>query len=236
MSSFMTGLQDVINMWLRTYSGVKYQDQYMHRRAAQHAAVAAAADGGNLAPSLPAICISRTLFPRGPGIIPDIEDQVDAPKDASDQVHNRFLPFFFAYVTRPKCVQHVWRYNLKFVDQDLLASWDRMHVQGNPPVPLFSGLTAVVKALASKMLIHVLENRRQQWAVSGLPSAFAKTAPLTFDQPDVAMEPFTNAGMGGVKAYNSSGLDVNEREDRVQGEPVGIDGVADDAWDGANSW
>ncbi|KAF8451391.1 hypothetical protein BGX38DRAFT_1183101 [Terfezia claveryi] len=209
LASFMTGLREVIELWLSTFSGVKYQDQYRHQRRSQLNQVRMATAAGNLAPNLPPICII---------------------------VHNRFLPFFLAFVGRPKCVRHVWRYNLQFVHEDLLESWDRDNVEGNPPVPLFAGLTMVVKKLAPKMLIHVLENRRQQWATSGLHNELATTTDLTMDKPEVAMEPFANAGMGGVRANYFPDLDMDERSDRVRGQPVGVDGAADAAWDGALSW
>ncbi|RPB18303.1 hypothetical protein L211DRAFT_124630 [Terfezia boudieri ATCC MYA-4762] len=86
------------------------------------------------------------------------------------------------------------------------------------------------------MLIHVLENRRQQWAASGLPNAFALTSVMTMNDPEVAMEPFANAGMAGVRANNFPELDIDEWANRVHGKPVGIDGAADAAWDGAVSW
>ncbi|KAF8434019.1 hypothetical protein BGX38DRAFT_1221143 [Terfezia claveryi] len=151
-------------------------------------------------------------------------EQFELPVDAGDRVHNWFLPFFLAFVRRPKCVRHVWRYNLQFMHEDLLESWDWDNVEGNPPVPLFAGLTMVVKKLAPKMLIHILENRRQQWATSGLHNELATTTDLTMDKPEVAMEPFANVGMGGVRANYFPNLDIDEY------------GVADAAWDGALSW
>jgi hypothetical protein len=255
MSSFMTGLREVINLWLYTYSGVRYQDQYMHRRQTQRAQVAAALgalgalSAGNLAPNLPPICIKKTKFPRGPGIVPDRparsanannnaanDNPVDQTPVDQTPVNNRFLPFFLAFVTRPKCVRHVWRYNLQFVSDDILGTWNKDHVEGDPAVPLFQGLTTVVCKMAPKMLIHVLENRRQQWAVSGLPNAFARTSACTMSHPDVPMEAFAPAGMGGVRANIFPELAVDEDEDRVIGEPRGLDGAPDPEWDGALCW
>ncbi|RPB18302.1 hypothetical protein L211DRAFT_124634 [Terfezia boudieri ATCC MYA-4762] len=74
MSSFMTGLKEVIELWLRTFSGVKYQDQYIYHRGVQRQQVRTAIAAGNLAPNLPPICIAETLMPRGPGIVLDIAD------------------------------------------------------------------------------------------------------------------------------------------------------------------
>jgi len=37
-----------------------------------------------------------------------------------------------------------------------------------PNVPLFQGLTKVVKEVAPRMIIRVLEERKQKWAESGL--------------------------------------------------------------------
>ncbi|KAF8441126.1 hypothetical protein BGX38DRAFT_1204931 [Terfezia claveryi] len=184
LASFMTGLQEVIELWLCTYCGVKYQDQM-------------ATAAGNLAPNLPPICIMSTLLLRGPGEVPDEEDQFEPPVDARDRVHNRFLPFFLAFVGRLKCVKY-----------NLLESWDRDNVEGNPPVPLFASLTMVVKKLALRMLIY----------------------------PEVAIEPFANAGIGGGRANYFLDLDMDERSDQVYGQPVGVDGAADAAWDGALSW
>ncbi|KAF8433300.1 hypothetical protein BGX38DRAFT_1223200 [Terfezia claveryi] len=197
LASFMTGLREVIELWLRTYSSVKYQDQYRHQRGSQLDQVRMATAAGNLAPNLPPICIMSTFLLRGPREVPDEEDQFEPPIDAGNRVHNQFLPFFLAFVGRPKCVKH-----------DLLESWDRDNVEGNPPVPLFAGLTMVVKKLAPKMLIH----------------------------PEVAMEPFANGGMGGVRANYFPDLDMDERSDRVCGQPVEVDGAADAAWDRALSW
>ena len=49
-----------------------------------------------------------------------------------------------------------------------------MHVEGDAISPLFSGLTSMAIGMALKMLIHGLENRRQQWAVSDLPNALVQ--------------------------------------------------------------
>jgi len=49
-----------------------------------------------------------------------------------------------------------------------LATWDSKNVEGNLAVPLFGGLKAVVKALASKMPIHALETG----ANNGQPVAY----------------------------------------------------------------
>ncbi|KAF8441825.1 hypothetical protein BGX38DRAFT_1203680 [Terfezia claveryi] len=225
LASFMTGLREVIELWLSTFSGVKYQDQYRHQRRSQLDQVRMATAAGNLAPNLLPICIMSTFLLRGPGEVSDEEDQFEPPVDAGDRVHNRFLPFFLAF-----------RYNLQFVHEDILESWDQDNMEGNPPVPLFAGLTMVVKKLAPKMLIYVLENCRQQWATSGLHNELATTTDLTMDKPEAAIEPFANTGMGGVRANYFSDLDMDERSDRVCGQPVRVDGAADAAWDGALSW
>ncbi|KAF8433849.1 hypothetical protein BGX38DRAFT_1221702 [Terfezia claveryi] len=164
---------------------------------------------GNLAPNLPPICIMSTLLLRGTGEVPDEEDQFELPVDAGDRVHNRFLPFFLAF-----------RYNL----------------QRESTSPTICRLTMVVKKLATKMLIHVLENHRQQWATSGLYNELATTIDLIMDKPEVTMEPFANTGMGGVRANYFPDLDMDEHSDRVRSQPVGVDRAAHAAWDGALSW
>ncbi|KAF8457019.1 hypothetical protein BGX38DRAFT_1161604 [Terfezia claveryi] len=205
LASFMTGLREVIELWLRTFSGIKYQDQYRHQQGSQLDQVRMATAAGNLAPNLLPICIMSTLLLRSPGEIRDEEDQFETPMDAGDRVHNWFLLFFLAF-----------RYNLLFVYKDLLESWDRGNVEENPPVPLFAGLTI--------------------WATSGLHNELATTTDLTMDKPEVAMKPFTNAGMGGVRANYFPDLDMDERSDRVHGQLVGVDGATNAAWDRALSW
>src|SRR5437868_104658 len=75
---------------------------------------------------------------------------------------NRYLPFFQAFVTRPACVKHAWKYNLEFIDEELREGWNAENPAGDPAVPLFEGLAAVGRDLAATMLVHILQQRRQR--------------------------------------------------------------------------
>jgi len=131
-------------------------------------------------PRPPNINIAMTQFHREPGRVPNCMHQalgipdptyndatVPAPEADEEEsegpllVLNGYLPFFNACVQRPVCVKHAWRYNLEFVDESLRETWNAANPTGNPPVPLFEGLTEVVADLAPAMLMHVLQQQRQ---------------------------------------------------------------------------
>jgi hypothetical protein len=264
--NFFLGLADVVTSWLdATNSGQLFRQQYTTRRRRHDRALAQAVANNTARPTLE-INIAKTRFPRGPGRVPNAEDQergiVDhgpnpppAPADNQDNNQdnnregtaspqndrprlylNRFLPFFNDYVTRPKCVKHCWKYNLEFVDEEIRNKWDVDHKYGDPEVPLFEGLTRVVEDIAPIMLIHVLQQRRQRWAESGLINLFAHTTRHTMNTPSVNMELFINAGMAGVRANRWNDLVVDEREDRIPGTTRDADMDPDPTWDAGLSW
>jgi len=110
---------------------------------------------------------------------------------------NRYMPFFYAFVTRPACVKHVLKYNLEFVPEDIRDSWDPTQPFGSPDVPLFRGLAEVIKEVAPRIIIHVLEDRKQKWAESRLISLFANTTRHTIGAPNITMDRYINPGIGG---------------------------------------
>jgi len=174
--NFLQGLADIINVWLSdTISGQYYRLQYSNRRRIYDQAVAQAMHRHELPPRTPNISIATTRFHRGPSRVPNRMHQAlgipdptynnaAAPAPGADEEENerpllflnRYLPFFNAFVRRPVCVKHAWRYNLEFVDESLRKTWNAANPTGNPPVPLFEGLTKVVADLAPAMLTHVL--------------------------------------------------------------------------------
>ena len=64
--------------------------------------------------------------------------------------------------------KHVWKYNLEFLYPRRFAMVGMPTISLEPNVPLFQGLTKVVKEVAPRMIIRVLEERKQKWAESGL--------------------------------------------------------------------
>ena len=72
--------------------------------------------------------------------------------------------------------------------EDVRDSWDPTHPFGSPNVPLFRGLAEVIKEVASRMIIHVLEDRKQKCVESGLISLFANTIRHTMGAPNITME------------------------------------------------
>ena len=70
LSNFMTGLRDVIVCWFRTNSGIKYQEMYAARRAAQGRATTTYIAAGLLPPDQPEIMINTTRFQSHPPIMP----------------------------------------------------------------------------------------------------------------------------------------------------------------------
>jgi len=149
---------------------------------------------------------------------------------------NRYLQFFYAFVTRPACVKQVWKYNLEFVPDDVWDSWDPNHPFGGPDLPLFRGLAEVIKEVAPRMIIHVLEDRKQKWAESGLISLFANTIRHTMGAINITMERYINPGMGGVRANHWNDLAIEEEHDTVRGEPVDIPNRRDPLFNYEESW
>ena len=241
----MLGLAEVVTLWLDgTESGANYRAQYIRRRRRQATARQDARTNNNyIAPEDPPICIATTRFPRDSGKIPNPAQQrpgVAGPPGGPADVllHlNRYLPFFLAFVRRPRYVKHIWRYNLQFVSEALRDMWNSQAEDGHPPVPLFAALRHVVEVIAPKMLIHVLENRRQQWQVSLLGDAFAKTMKITMNVANVDMEPLNAAGIGGVRANNWDELEL-EDDDAVLGDAIDldVDRAHDAAWRAGISW
>ena len=204
MSNFMSGLAEVVTLWLDgTESGANYRAQYVRRRRRQATARQDARTNNQyIAPDDPPICIASTRYPRGSGEIPNpalqrpgVAGPPGGPADALLHL-NRYLPFFLACVRRPRYVKHIWRYNLQFVSEVLRDTWHSQAQEGHPPVPLFAALRDVVEVIAPKMLIHVLENCRQQCQVSLLGDAFAKTMRFTMNVANVDMEPLNAVGIG----------------------------------------
>ena len=230
-SYFMSGLSSVVSLWLMdTKSGHNYRRQYRQRRASVVA-------GNQRSPDTPPICIATTRFPRGPGEVPNWPDQEDRDDDPPDRLLlNRYLPFFRAYVRRPKCVKHCWRYNLQFVDEGLVDAWNQDHPNGDPQVPLFEALRTVVEIIAPKMLTHVLEIRRQRWQASKLGDAFAKTTQITMTAANVQMDVLNFDQMGGDTASRWDELVVTDA-DSVAGDARDLDmDHMDDTWNGCTSW
>jgi len=194
-SYFMSGLSRVVSLWLNgTRSGRTYQ-------GAQQRAVADAIANNRRSPDTEPIYIATTRFPRGPGEAPNRPDQEDRDDDPPDRLLlNRYLRFFRAYVRRPKCVKHCWRYNLQFVDEGSVDAWNQDHPNGNPQVPLFAALRTVVETISPKMLTHMLENRRQRWQASKLEDAFGKTTQITMTAANVQMNVLNFDLMGGDTA------------------------------------
>lgn len=261
--NFFLGLASVVTSWLdATRSGKLYRQQYSARRERYDEAVAQAAANNTRDPPEFDLDIATSRFPRGPGRVPNDDDQDDGildpnlpatpppfPAEENEGANpppspphrqrlylNRFLPFFSSYVKRPKCVKHCWKYNLEFVNEELRRKWDVDNPYGDPAVPLFEGLTKVVEELAPTMLIHVLEHRRQRWAESGLINKFAHTTRHTMNAENVDMEMFYNAGTAGFRANRWVDLVVSEREDRILGTPKDSTRAADPFWDADVSW
>jgi len=59
-------------------------------------------------------------------------------------------------------VKHFWKYNLEFVPEDIRDSWDPTYPLGTPDVRLFRGLAKIIKEVAPRMIIHVLDDRKQK--------------------------------------------------------------------------
>ena len=221
MSNFVTGLAEVVNLWLDgTESGANYRAQYIRRRRQQVTARNNARTNNTyIAPEDPAIGIATTRFPRGLGFIPNAAQQrpgIAGPAAGPPDVQlflDRYLPFFTAFVRRPRYVKHIWRYNLQCVSEGFRDTWNSQAEDGHPAVPLFAALRDVVEVLAPKMLIHVLENRCQQWQASLLGDAFAKTMRITMNVANVAMEPLNAAGIGGVRANNCDELVLQDGDE-----------------------
>ena len=110
-------------------------------------------------------------------------------------------------------MKHIWRSNLQFVSKVLRDTWNSQAEEGHPPVPVFAALRDVVEVLATKMLTHVLERRRQQWQVSFLSDADAETMRITMNIANMAMEPRNAAGIVDVTANDCDELVVQHRDE-----------------------
>lgn len=72
------------------------------------------------------------------------------------------------------------------------------------------------------MIIHILDERKQKLAESGLINLFANTIPYTMGASNITIEGHINPGMGGVRANYWNDLVIDEEGDAVPGEPADI--------------
>ena len=120
------------------------------------------------------------------------------------------------------CIKHVSKYNLEFVPEDVRDSLDPTHPFGSLDVSLFRDLAEVIKVVAPRMIIHVLEDRKQKWAESELISLFANTTRQNMGASSITMECYINPEMEGVRANHWNDLAIKEERDAVCSEPVDI--------------
>lgn len=91
-----------------------------------------------------------------------------------------FLNHFENWVSTPRFVKYIWRYNLQTFPRNILERYENREQISHRYTTIFDTLQECVLELAPIMLEHILKGYGQRWAKSNLVELFANTNLRTY--------------------------------------------------------
>lgn len=220
VANFFIGLEDIINLWLGfTRSGMRFRNTWTVRTAND-------AQGDYLITSLVAPPVA------GPA------DGNGAPAAPAPGVASTFLEHFLDFITSPRYVKHIWRYNLATISPVDQGAFN-VNAPNGPAAwqPIWTGLKDVIKRMGPFMLQHMLKGRQRRWSESKLHDKFAATMDLTCAMPpppNVVDQLFI--GPGGYRAPQYGQILFNAQDLPATNHADITDVVFNAAWNNATNW
>ena len=141
VSNFFIGLEDIINLWLGfTRSGMRFRNTWTVRTAND--------------PQTDYL-INLQIAPQAVAGPVGADGVPPAPIGLAAST---FLDHFLDFITSPKYVKHIWRYNLATIDPMDLAAFS-VNTPNGPAAwqPIWTGLKDVIKRMGPFMLQHILK-------------------------------------------------------------------------------
>ena len=91
-----------------------------------------------------------------------------------------FQDHFEAWVSTPRFIKYIWRYNLATFPRNVLERYENQQAISSRYAVILEALKICVLELAPTMLDHILKGYGQRWTQSNLVELFANTSIHTY--------------------------------------------------------